>query len=453
VRNKYISQQSGLTLIELLAALTISALLIGIIYGALTSSVKSNNKTQSHINLRQEANLIITEMRKRHQEATVNYDICYNQLLSNEMPSRKDLSLENVSINEMTISKTECRAVDYSKDLPVQFTLMDQQNSNEFTIDTVIEKKRNSRSVAVEIEGPDKQDPDFFNYLKMNNVFVYGSDISVFGGALVNKPENTQATIIINNQNRSDLVFSGNNQLSVKNIYIDKSQNEINFNSSAKLGKLGVTGIVSIKGNVNLDNGGAEINGDTIYIDGNVDFGSSGKITGKKVYISGNVTFGNWWAQIIADEIYIGGNVVKQQVQNIVGNLKEFKDISMLVHPNLKIPLFHEDNWYDANGYVSGGKLQDGKKIFANSYTTNEWHPTTKNVVIVSKGDITIGNFGSSTLTGVLFAPNGKVSFTGASFEGMVISKDGFFVGNGGGTVTYRNISEFISSASEFPLE
>ncbi|USK84261.1 PulJ/GspJ family protein [Peribacillus asahii] len=153
---KYISQQSGVTLIELLAALAISTLLIGIVYGVFTYSVQSNNKTQSHINLRQEANLIITEMRKRHQEATANYEICYDELLANELPSKQGLLLEKVSIGKTTVNQTTCKEeIDPSQALPVQFTLTDQQNHNQFTIDTVIEGRRmNESSVSVPIVKP-----------------------------------------------------------------------------------------------------------------------------------------------------------------------------------------------------------------------------------------------------------------------------------------------------------
>ena len=56
-------------------------------------------------------------------------------------------------------------------------------------------------------------------------------------------------------------------------------------------------------------------------------------------------------------------------------------------------------------------------------------------------------------MTGVLFAPNGKVTFNGASFEGLVIAKDGFYVTSGGTTVTFKSIENYISDAKDFPLQ
>ncbi|MEH6947675.1 prepilin-type N-terminal cleavage/methylation domain-containing protein [Bacillus sp. JJ634] len=244
MRKKYISQQSGLTLIEVLAALTISALLIGLVYGVFTYSVQSNNKTQSHINLRQEANLIITEMRKRHQEATVNYEICYDKLLTNEIPSKQELSLEKVSINETTINETNCKQeIDPSKALPVQFTLVDQQNYNRFTIDTVIEGKRNSESVAVEIG-----EQSFADYLRATGIFVYVNNLEMNGTTSL---EGKQGTVVV--RENFNPTGSNNIEIQAKDIYI---QGDVDITKKAfKLG--------------NSDNPISNI-----YIDGNVSIGN-----------------------------------------------------------------------------------------------------------------------------------------------------------------------------------
>ena len=76
-------------------------------------------------------------------------------------------------------------------------------------------------------------------------------------------------------------------------------------------------------------------------------------------------------------------------------------------------------------------------KIFADSYSSNVWRPTANNVTIVARnGDITITGMGGSGVTGIFFAPNGKVTFKGGFLEGVVIARDGFFVESGGTTVT-----------------
>jgi hypothetical protein len=59
---------------------------------------------------------------------------------------------------------------------------------------------------------------------------------------------------------------------------------------------------------------------------------------------------------------------------------------------------------------------------------------------------------GGSGVTGVLFAPNGKVTFNGGFFEGVVIARDGFFVTSGGTQVTFRNIAEYFSDPNDYPF-
>ncbi|WP_224654574.1 hypothetical protein, partial [Escherichia coli] len=60
---------------------------------------------------------------------------------------------------------------------------------------------------------------------------------------------------------------------------------------------------------VQLNNGGAKIFGDSIYIDGDATFSNSAVIEGKKVIIKGNVQLNNGAAKIKGDTIYIEGDV------------------------------------------------------------------------------------------------------------------------------------------------
>lgn len=60
-----------------------------------------------------------------------------------------------------------------------------------------------------------------------------------------------------------------------------------------------------------------------------------------------------------------------------------------------------------------------------------------------SKGDSSITCY-CNGLTGVLYAPYGKVTFNGGYFKGFVTARDGFFVTNGGTTVTFEGIDNFM---------
>jgi len=55
-------------------------------------------------------------------------------------------------------------------------------------------------------------------------------------------------------------------------------------------------------------------------------------------------------------------------------------------------------------------------------------------------------------VTGVFFAPNGKVTLGGGFLEGVVIARDGFYVPTGGTTVTFKNMDQYISDPNDYPF-
>lgn len=65
----------GLTLVEVLAALSISIMILGLVTTVLIQSFRNAEISDSHLNLRQEANLIITAISAAHEKN--NYDIIY----------------------------------------------------------------------------------------------------------------------------------------------------------------------------------------------------------------------------------------------------------------------------------------------------------------------------------------------------------------------------------------
>lgn len=74
----FIKNNRGLTLLELLAAIAISSIVITLVVSVLISSFTSYQKTQVHVDLRQEANLIQTLLTEVHQKNAV-YTILYNE--------------------------------------------------------------------------------------------------------------------------------------------------------------------------------------------------------------------------------------------------------------------------------------------------------------------------------------------------------------------------------------
>jgi len=56
-------------------------------------------------------------------------------------------------------------------------------------------------------------------------------------------------------------------------------------------------------------------------------------------------------------------------------------------------------------------------------------------------------------VTGIFFAPNGRVTYSGDSLEGVVIARNGFHVTNSRTAVTFKNIEEYdITDPDDYPF-
>lgn len=319
MKRKFSLNQSGVTLLEVLVSLAILAFVGTLTFSVLATTIKHEETTGSHIILRQESNIIISSIRQNHQTTSPNYTLCPQDLLaSNEM------EFKDFSINQTVIDKNDCIQIDPSEKTDVTFTLIDNLNKT-FNVSTTLEPSHVQSSINIKKDPPllVEPPPTMYESFLYENIFIFGSDFGIYGSTPVNGvPKEKLGTILINNYNKKDLRFTGNNQVVVHRVLIDKKGNAVTFDSSTKLGRIGTTEAIHINGDVNLNNGGSEINADTVVIDGNVHFESSGKITAKKVFISGNVNFVNWSALIQADEIYIAGIITERHSGNVVGRKK-----------------------------------------------------------------------------------------------------------------------------------
>lgn len=475
-----IRQNKGFTLLEVLIVIAIMGLVAGIIFPLLninnkftSTQLKESNQrndvrvasTYLHDDIKYAKEVLVGEKQleiKDHNNRTIKYYI--KQSTNNEKSLVREIdslnvfrSIEDVNfklLNDKLVSVKFITGIENNKSIEFKITRLDFELARE------------------PVEEPEDS---FYEYMVKKMVFLFGSNLSVSGSTQVNSTSSNNGSIIIDNWDKADVIFSGNNEINMKSIYINKPDNQIKFTSSTKLGAKGFTEIINIKGAVFLNNGGSEINGNQVFIDGDTTFNQSGKIHGKEIYIRGNVLLANGSAEISGDRIFIDGDVRFEDTGTIRG--KEICITGEVIHGKKKgtiygeeidiiefpwpdqidiilqpMPLLHPDNWYYDKGYVSGGNLRDGIKIFANNYSfdRNGENNTFRNVIIVSKGNITLNNW--MHVTGLLFAPNGKVTFDGGSFEGVVIAKDGFEVKNGGSIITYRNISDYIKNAEDFPL-
>jgi formylmethanofuran dehydrogenase subunit C len=335
-------------------------------------------------------------------------------------------------------------------------------NEEELTIDNV-EKKSvlaeeenyNGEEIQTSLiyynTSEEEQGSDFVTFIIEENVFVYGQQLT-FGGSNVT---GENASVLINDELNTEDLNDGSS-MDVSNIFIDGNVNL--DGGSASLGSQSEPGEIHINGNLNLWSGGRNIYGEVyvagnfrlkdaningnIYVDGNVELDWTPTINGDaKIFYTGDLTYPDWYEQNILNKC-------------IASDDPQFPDPFPTVEiPDLEIPELKPDNWYIDKGYVSEGTLNSNIKIFADSYISSGWKPTANNIIIVAKqGDISLTGLGGSGVTGILYAPNGSVTFEGSFFEGVVISKNGFFVNSGGTTVTFKNMEEYIDNPDDYPF-
>lgn len=302
----------------------------------------------------------------------------------------------------------------------------------------------NNCTVIASFGGSSDPAQEFREYVQSENVFVYGTAFT-FSGSNVSGANAT--TVINGNLTTSNL--NGGASISVSNIYINGTVNL--DGGSASLGSSTSPGHIYVNGNMTLWSGTRHIYGD-VHVNGNFRL-KDARMHGN-VYVKGNLELG--WTPQIHQNIYYTGTLTYPNGYSAALLAKcikvEESALPPFVMPSYTIPAPRDDAWYAAKGYVDAG-LANNRKIFKQtSFTSTSWMASVSNVIIVSKGDITITGLGGSGLTGVLFAPYGKVTFDGGFFTGLVIARDGFYVTSGGTPVTFQNISNFISDTADYPF-
>jgi PKD repeat protein len=287
----------------------------------------------------------------------------------------------------------------------------------------------------------------FAQFVTNQSVFVYGSKL-YFQGSQVIGPG---STIILEGTSVATGDFNGGAKIAVTTIYID---GDVTLNGgSASWGSSTTPGAIYINGNLNLNGGTRDIYGnvsvaknlylENCYIHGNM-------------YVNGDLTLAYGVPSIDSNKyIYYTGTLTYPTGYDTTFLSRCIKVTSVpgFTLPDLPTPSVKSDAWYTAQGYVSGGALTSNTKIVADSYTSYSWGSTASNVIIVARnGDITLsqGNYGD--VTGVLFAPKGKVTFNGGNFNGVVIARDGFYVTSGATVVTFQNLNQYISDPNNYPF-
>ncbi len=282
-------------------------------------------------------------------------------------------------------------------------------------------------------------------YIAEESVFVYGTKLFFAGSYVIG----VNSTIIITGDlNTADTNLGSG--LFVSKIYINGSTT---MNSgSASLGNPDFPNKIVINGDLELWVGSRNIYGD-VYVDGN--FALKDAIIHNNVYVNGDLTLG--WTPTLYPEttIYYTGTITHPPYfsPDILAKCVHQATVPTDSIPNLEMPALKDPIWYDDNGYVDSGLLTSDLKIYNATYTSTVWRPSQYDVIVVANdGDITITGLGGSTLTGVLYAPFGKVTFSGARFEGVVLARDGFYVPSGGTIVVFTNLDDFFDDEEDWPF-
>ncbi len=271
----------------------------------------------------------------------------------------------------------------------------------------------------------------FIDYVIDENVFVYGTYLNLEGSASVT---GDGATVVVT----EGLSLGGNGGVAVSNIYVDSSvtlsSGNANFGSDEEPGKICINGDLTITG------GNRGIYGD-VYVDGNCHL-ESVKIYGN-VSVNGDLNLDD--VDLVGDgHIYYTGSVSGE----IPGKCIHQSTVPGFSMPDLAIPPAKPDEWYVANGYVGSTSLSDNKKIFVQGSISTSG-PADNVIIVARNGDITIDK---GKVTGIFFAPNGKVTFRGKILEGVVIAHGGLSVERGGKEVTFRNIDQYITNPADYPF-
>lgn len=146
---KTIKNRNGLTLIELLVALAIGTIVIGLTFSVLHTSMKTFNKSESQQLLQQEANLMVTQLRNIHL-MNVSYKIEYDSVENVYFITLSDGSKQvfgqskyktQISIDGQPVSTAMSMIIDPNiKQYKIVIKMIDPNTTNEFTIKTGISR-------------------------------------------------------------------------------------------------------------------------------------------------------------------------------------------------------------------------------------------------------------------------------------------------------------------------
>ncbi|MBU8905055.1 prepilin-type N-terminal cleavage/methylation domain-containing protein [Desertibacillus haloalkaliphilus] len=145
--NRYITNQKGLTLIELLAAISIFAIIVGLVYGVLINGINYSNIAQTKTALQQEANYVITMTRSQHQNSGYeSYQIDIGENLTSINIGEHEINNPNINytveaLRNGEVELAENDLIDPHQPLYIHLIVTDARNDqHSFEIRTTIRR-------------------------------------------------------------------------------------------------------------------------------------------------------------------------------------------------------------------------------------------------------------------------------------------------------------------------
>lgn len=272
------------------------------------------------------------------------------------------------------------------------------------------------------------------NVANLEDIFLYGSRLKFTGSNIIGE----SGSIIF-----EEIQLESNPALKVTNFYVNGPLTL--DHSSGDIGNRNKPGKIYINGNLNLLRGAVRDIFGEIYVNGDLILVGA-KIHGN-VYVNGNVELG--WTPQINENIYYTGNLKFPEYyhQDLINKCIKVDDVPSFKIPSLDFKL-KEDAWFSANGYtiegnVTQNNIPNNARILADNYYSDSSQSPDGNIIIISKGDIVIR--GWRHITGVLIAPNGRVTIEGGSFTGTILSREGLTTERGGWNLNMKPISDFFT--------
>jgi type II secretory pathway pseudopilin PulG len=140
--------QNGITLIETLLALSVSSIVVGVVFSALINTLNLNEKSHSNIFIQQEANLFLTQLTNIHLYNS-NYHVVYEGASNSYkiiLQDMSELQLNNpeyqyeVYINSTLLNQNTTPIFISGKELKVKVKITDAKNKNDFSVETTLDK-------------------------------------------------------------------------------------------------------------------------------------------------------------------------------------------------------------------------------------------------------------------------------------------------------------------------